>query len=192
MTLTEIYQLHLKSQTGVRVQQARGNEVTFPRVSAVCLTVLFSFSVLAKDGPSGFSGKWELDTSQSTATSDIPDGLQQQIKQKGSQLVIQSKWKEPQNGVAPLVLLGVMTTELKMKTDGTQDNTQIGPFMATSSTSQDGDAMVTKWQTNANGEAVTSQWRRSLSPDGKTMTLEIQETNASGKNGNAKLVFKRK
>jgi len=166
--------------------------VTFRRVSAICAAVVFSFSVLAKDGGPGFSGKWEVDKSQSTATSDIPDGLQEQIKQKGSELLIQSKWKEPQNGIAPLVLLGVMTTELKLKTDGSQDNTQIGPFMATTSTSQDGDAMVTKWQTNANGEAVTGEWRRSLSPDGKTMTLDIQQTTASGKNGNAKLVFKRK
>ena len=56
-------------------------------------------------------------------------------------MLIQSKWKEPQNGISPLVLLGVMTTELKLKTDGSQDNTQIGPFMATTSTLR----MATRW-----------------------------------------------
>lgn len=166
--------------------------MTFRHLSAICAGFVFCLSLLAKDGPSGFAGKWDIDKSQSTATSDIPDGLQEQIKQKGSDMVIQSRWKEPQNGIAPLVLLGVMTTELKLMTDGSQNSTQIGPFMATTLTTHDGDAMVTKWQTNANGEAVTGQWRRSLSPDGKTMTLDIQQTTVSGKNGNAKLVFKRK
>jgi hypothetical protein len=97
---------------------------------------------------------------------------------------------ESQNGIAPLVLLGVMTTELKLKTDGDQVKKQIGPFMTTTSTTHDGDAFVTKWQVNANGEPINGQWRRTLSTDGETMTLDSQQTTGNGKNTNAKLVFK--
>ena len=157
--------------------------------------VLVGFFVLVCGGAlaanSGFDGKWELDKSQSTATSDIPDGLQQQIKTKGSEMTIQSRWKEPANGIAPLVLLGVITTELKLKTDGTQSTTQIGPFQAVTSTNIDGGSIRTNWQAQVNGQGVTGQWDRSLSPDGKTMTLDIQQTSAEGKNGTAKLVFRR-
>ena len=111
---------------------------------------LFCASLLGKDAEAGFSGTWDIDKSQSASSSAIPDGLQQQIKHKKSEMVIKSKWMEPQDGIAPLVLMGVMTTELKLKTDGRKANKQFGPFMTTMSTTQDGDAVVTKWQVNAN------------------------------------------
>jgi hypothetical protein len=106
-------------------------------------------------------------------------------------MVIKSKWIEPQDGVAPLVLLGVMTTELKLKTNGRQANKQIGPFMTTTSTTRDGDAVVTKWEVNANGEPISGEWRRTLSSDRNTMKLDIQQIMRTGKNSSAKLVFKR-
>ncbi len=142
---------------------------------------------------SGFEGKWVLDKGQSTATSDVPDGLQEQIKQKGSELLIQSRWHEPANGMTPLVLLGVMVTELRLNTDGTQMTSQIGPFAAATTTRQDGDnTLKTDWQATANGQPITGHWVRALSSDGKTMTLDIQQQSGDGKTGTAKLVFKRK
>jgi hypothetical protein len=151
---------------------------------------LIAAGTYAKDGGS-FEGKWVLDKGQSTATSGIPDGLEEQIKNKGSEMVIESKWKEPADGMAPMVLLGVMTTELKLKTDGSQTETRIGPFQGATTTKQDGSAMLTNWQTQANGQPVSGQWTRTLSPDGKTMTLDIKQT-SDGKDGTAKLVFRRK
>ena len=152
---------------------------------------LLCAGVLGKDVPSGFSGTWDIDKNQSTASSEIPDALEQQIKHKKSQMVIKSKWMEPQNGVAPLVLLGVMTTELKLDANGRQAKKQFGPFMTTLSTTQDADGVVTKWHVNANGLPLTSEWRRTLGPDGKTMTLDIKQT-GDGTDKTAKLVFKRR
>src|SRR5437763_2344046 len=106
------------------------------------IACLLCAGVPGKDAPSGFSGTWDLDKNQSTASSEIPDGLEQQIKHKKTEMVIKSKWMEPQDGIAPLVLLGVMTTELKLNTSGREANKQFGPFMTTMSTTQDGDAVV--------------------------------------------------
>lgn len=162
------------------------------RLTALCAALLFCVSLSGKDSESAFSGTWDIDKNQSTASSELPDALQQQIKHKKSEMVIKSKWIDRHDGVSPLVLLGVMTTELKLKTDGRQANMQFGPFMTTTSTTQDGDAVVTKWQVNANGEPISSEWRRTLSPDGRTMTLEIQQALGNGKNSTAKLVFRRR
>ena len=154
------------------------------------LAVGLCFAAGAKN--TGFDGKWELDKSQSTATSGIPDGLQQQIKHKGSGVLIQSRWRELSNSIAPMVLLGVMVSELSLKTDGTSSTTQMGPFAASETTKEDGNNMTTSWQTTVNGQAITGQWTRTLSEDGKSMTLNIQQTSSEGKPGSAKLVFKRK
>lgn len=142
---------------------------------------------------SGFDGKWELEKNQSTATAPLPEGLQEQIKQKGSELVIQSRWREPANGITPLVLLGVMVSELRLNTNGTQTTSQIGPFAAATTTRQDGDnSLKTDWQATINGQSVTGHWIRTLSSDGKNMTLDIQQQSSDGKTGTAKLVFRRK
>jgi hypothetical protein len=106
-------------------------------------------------------------------------------------MVIKSKWMEPNDGIAPLVLLGVMTMELKLKTNGSEIKKQFGPFMTTLSTTQDTDAVVTKWHVNANGVTLTSEWRRTLGPDGNTMMLDIKQT-GDGPDKTAKLVFKRR
>ena len=159
-------------------------------ISAAALLLCASLS--GRDPESGFSGTWDIDKSQSTASSELPDALEQQIKHKKSEMVIKSKWRDRPDGVSPLVLLGVMIPELKLKTDGRQAKRQFGPFMTTTSTTQDGGAVITKWQVNANGEPVSSEWRRTLSPDGRTMMLDIQQTLGNGKNSTAKLVFRRR
>ena len=141
----------------------------------------------------GFEGKWELEKGQSTATVPIPDGLQEQIKQKGSEVVIQSRWHEPANGVTPLLMLGVMVSELRLNTNGTQTTSQIGPFATATTTRQDGDSSLkTDWQATVNGQSVTGHWVRTLSSDGRNMTLDIQQQSSDGKTGTAKLVFRRK
>ena len=166
--------------------------MTLHRLSTLSAVLFLCASLSGKDAESGISGKWEMDKNQSTASSEIPAALEQQIKHNKSQMVIKSKWIDRQDGVSPLILLGVMTSELKLKTDGRELKKQFGPFMTATSTTQDGDAMVTKWQVNANGEPISSQWRRTLSPDGQTMTLDIRQAVGNGKNSTAKLVFRRR
>ena len=159
-------------------------------------TLLFAFAVLfggvlfSKD--TGFNGKWVLDRGASTATFDIPDNLTQEIKPKGSDLTIITTWKEPENGMAPLGLLGIMTTEFKCGTDGQENTNIIGPFKQVSKTTANGNQLVTEWTAgDQNGKTVTGHWTRTLSDDGNQMILEVQEQD-SGKSNNAHLVFRKK
>jgi hypothetical protein len=170
--------------------QSEGSKV-YHNLTGLSVAFLLCAALSGKDAPAGFSGTWDIDKNQSTASSEIPDGLEQQIKHKKSEMVIKSKWMEPNDGIAPLVLLGVMTTELKLNTNGRQAKKQFGPFMTMMSTTRDGDDVVTKWQVNANGVPLSTEWRRTLGRDGQTMTLDIQQT-GDGKNKTAKLVFRRR
>lgn len=157
----------------------------------LCAFAVLSGAVLfSKD--SGYKGKWVLDRGASTATFDIPDNLTQEIKPKGSDLTIVTTWKEPENGMAPLGLLGIMTTEAKFGLDGQECTNIIGPFKQVSKTTQSGNQLVTDWTAaDQNGKTVSGHWTRTLSDDGNQMALEVQEEE-SGKSNNARLVFRRK
>lgn len=156
----------------------------------VTVTVLAAGLLAAKDD--GFGGKWVIDKNASTATATIPDNLTQQIRKKGSELQIESYWREPKGGLAPLALLGIMTTKLSLGLDGKETTNYIGPFKHFSTTTQNGNTLVTGWQAVVNDQNVKGQWTRTLSEDGKMMTLDIQESTDDGKNNSGKLIFKKK
>ncbi len=139
----------------------------------------------------GFNGKWMIDKSASTADFEIPDNLMQQIKTKGSDMSIQNTWKEPKNGIAPLPLLGIMTTNFTLNLDGKDQINEIGPFKQASKTTRSGNTLVTDYTALVNDENVTGHWVRSLSEDGKQMTLELTQTSGA-KNSKGKLVFRKK
>lgn len=157
-------------------------------LTRICLiAVLAAGLVLAKDA---FEGKWVIDKGASTATCDLPESLWQKIKKKGDGYNVETSWREPRNGVAPLVLLGILVTELKL---GADVSNLIGPFLQQSKTTVNGNQMVTEWNAVVNKQPVKGQWTRTLADDGKSMTLDIQEsTPEDGKSGAAHLVFKRK
>src|SRR5271154_6828779 len=96
------------------------------------VSVLAVNAISAKDTKTeGFSGRWVLDKS-SQRPGDAPNNLEQTIKQDNSGLTIESTFKEPDNGVIPLLYLGVMAEKVRLSTDGQeQANQQIGPFTAT-------------------------------------------------------------
>jgi hypothetical protein len=125
----------------------------------------------------GFEGKWVLDGS-SPRPANGPENLVQQIKIKGSDIEIESGWREPAGGVAPLTLLGIMTSKLKLTSDGQQANNQIGPFQQASRTTVNGNKMITDWTAQMEKSRVEGQWIRTLSDDGRRMTLHIK--NSSG------------
>ena len=160
----------------------------FRRLGAVGLFI--AMLAFAKD--EGFEGKWVIDKGASTATCDIPDALTQRIKKKGDGYEIETVWKEPRSGIAPLVLLGVMTTNLKLGAPGKETVNQVGPFMQNTRTTHNGNQLITEWTAHVEGKPVNGKWTRTLAPDGRTMTLEIQESSPGGNSGNAKLVFNRK
>lgn len=154
------------------------------------VAALFAVSVPAKDN--GFEGRWVIDKSASTANFEIPDDLTQRIKVKGSDVSFQTTWREPKNGIAPLPLLGIMISDLKLAADGAEQRNQVGPFVQLTKTTIDGSQMVTEYTAaSEEGKSVAGKWTRSLSQDGKEMILEITQ-NGSGQNAEGRLTFKRK
>ena len=145
----------------------------------------------AKDNPNTFSGKWVLDK-HSPRPGDAPNALQTKIKQDNSGLTIESQFNEPDNGVVTLLYLGVMTNKLHLSTDGQEQQSQIGPFMAAFKTTADGNKLVTDWKAQINGDPVEGHWVHTLSDDGKHMTLQITESSTHGQHGEVTLNFVRK
>ena len=145
----------------------------------------------AKDNPDSYSGKWVLDK-HSPRPGDAPNDLEMKIKQDNSGLTVESTFKERDNGVVPLLYLGVMTNKLHLNTDGQEQQSQIGPFMAGFKTTADGHKLMTDWKAQINGDPVEGHWVHTLSEDGKHMTLEITETSTHGQHAEATLNFVRK
>ena len=145
----------------------------------------------AKDNPDSYNGKWVLDK-HSTLPGDAPNDLQTKIKQDNSGLTIESSFKEPANGVVPLLYLGIMTDKLHLSTDGQEQQTQIGPFMAVFKSMVDGNKLLTDWKAQINGDPVEGHWVHTLSEDGKHMTVDIKESSTHGQHAEATLNFVRK
>ena len=162
----------------------------------VALSVLFlMFSAFGVDVVSakdeGFSGKWVLDKG-SQRPGDAPNNLEQRIKQDHSGVTIESSFKEPANGVVPLLYLGVMTTRLHLSTNGETQQNQIGPFQMGSKTTINGNQMETEWTAMAKNDQVQGHWTHTLSDDGRHLTLEIKESSTQGQQAEATLHFVRK
>ena len=153
--------------------------------------VILSTLASAKDNPDSFNGKWVLDK-HAPRPGDAPNALETKIKQDGTGVTIQSTFKEPDNGVVPLLYLGVMTNNLHLNTDGQEQHTQIGPFMAVFRTTLEGNKMTTDWNAQIKGDPVEGHWVHTLSDDGKHLTVEIKESSTQGQQAQATLTFVRK
>jgi hypothetical protein len=163
----------------------------------VFLTTLITLAVAAAasvGGPNSFDGRWMLDKKAgNSSTAPMLDDLRQNIKASGSNISIDSTFKEPPNGVAPLLYLGIMVTNVQLNSSGSETINQIGPFMQTSKTTIDGNKMDTEWVAkHTSGEVVKGHWTRTLSDDGKHMKLEIKESSTKGQSGTATLNFVKK
>jgi len=145
----------------------------------------------AKDNADSFNGKWVLDK-HSPRPGDAPNNLETKIKQDNAGVTIESTFKEPENGVVPLLYLGVMTNALHLATGGQEQQEQIGPFMATFKSTMDGNKLTTEWAALIKGDQVQGHWVHTLSDDRKHMTLEIQESSTHGQHAEATLQFVRK
>ena len=161
-------------------------------ITLVFLTIFVaSLATSAKDKEEGFSGKWVLDK-HSPRPGDAPNDLQTKIKQDGAGITIESTFKEPENGVVPLLYLGVMTNNLHLTTDGQEQQSQIGPFMTAFKTTMDGNKLVTDWKAEIKGDPVEGHWVHTLAEDGKHMVLEIRQSSTHGQHAEATLYFVRK
>ena len=153
----------------------------------VCLFVPALIAVGADR--SGFEGKWVIDGG-STGDEAVPVRLVQSIRQHGAGYDIQSTFAEPADGVVPLLYVGILATNLTLSSDGTEQQNQIGPFQQASKTTVDGTTMTTEWRAVIKGDDVTGKWVRTLDPDGKHMTLAVQEA-SKGEDHQATLKFRR-
>jgi hypothetical protein len=139
----------------------------------------------------GFEGKWVLDKNKTHATG-APEDLQLEMKQNGPNLTIKSKYREPKSAVYPLLWVGIMTYELDLTTDGTEKVNQIGPFAHNSRTRIEGNKMITEFVASDGPGKVDGQWIRTLSPDGKEMSLQVLASASDGRKLDQTLVFRRK
>jgi hypothetical protein len=156
---------------------------------SVLTLAVSSSGLLAED--TGFGGKWVLDKKKTQAVG-APEDLQIEMKQDGANLKVKSKYREPKSSVYPLLWVGIMTYELDLTTDGTEKVTQIGPFAHNSKTTIDGNKMTTEFVASNDTGKVEGQWIRTLSPDGKEMTLQVLSNASDGRKLDQTLVFRRK
>jgi hypothetical protein len=157
-------------------------------------TIAFVFlsAAGAKENADSFSGKWVLDK-KSPRPGDAPNNMETKIKQDGSGLTIESTFNEPNNGVVPLLYLGVMAEKVRLNTDGQEQvDQQIGPFTAKFKSSMDGKKLMTDWTAQIKDDQVQGHWIHTLSEDGKHMTLEIQESSTHTQHAETTLYFVRK
>ena len=162
------------------------------RLAIVLCAVFLATSILqvqAKD--EGFSGKWVLDK-KSQLPGNAPNNLETRIKQDGSGITIESTFREPENGIVPLLYLGIMTTKLHLGTSGMEEQNTVGPFQMASKTTINGNQMDTDWTAMVKGDQVQGHWTHKLSDDGRRMTLEIKESSTQGQNASATLYFVKK
>lgn len=160
------------------------------KTSTAFLTAALMAGSLFASSPKGFNGKWVLDK-DGGGGDDAPQNLVENIKLKGNDLMIDAQFAEPSNGIVPLLYLGVLTNKLMLSADGSERQNQIGPFQMAAKTTMDGNTLKTEWTAMVEGKQVNGNWVRTLSDDGKHMTMQIHET-TEGQDRQATLQFKRK
>jgi hypothetical protein len=88
--------------------------------------------------------------------------------------------------------VGIMTYELPLSIDGSEKTNQVGPYTHVSKSSVDGNRLITDWKATMENGAVEGQWIRTVSPDGKEMTLQIISKASDGRNMDQTLVMRRR
>jgi hypothetical protein len=140
---------------------------------------------------SPFEGKWVLDKKSDSAKT-APGALQQEIKIDGNTVLIKSRYDQPKNGIYPLMWVGIMAEELKLNGDGSETRNHLGPFEHVSKTTIAPPTMRSEWIAGLENGNVTGEWIRTLSPDGKEMTLQIKGKASDGRTIDQTITFKRK
>lgn len=141
----------------------------------------------------GFDGKWVVDREASQAMPLPPEGLTQVIHVHNDNVQVSSSWKEAADGMSPLLYLGLMVSDLRLATDGSPSKATFGPFTQAARTTVEANRMTTEWSANsADSGTAQGKWIRTVSPDGKRMTLEINLTASDGQTRTGTLVFRRK
>ncbi len=189
---------------------------TFALVVAALAAGMFSLTAVGTakavstlEPQTDFSGRWELDKSQSDLPSPFPDNVVEIIDQHTSEFGWSWKFKmtsssndwNPNKPIA-VSLFALMVPDFSTTTDNKVTVQQFGPGQVRSKTHWEGNNLVTDWTLERNSEfqgkqhltiAVTGRWVRSLSPDGNTQTIQIAAHDpVRNLDGVAKAVFVRR
>ena len=166
-----------------------------PVASCLCmLAITLGANAAAKtDTPAqNFQGKWQLDKKKTAESVAAPGNLMQEIKPKDGKLLIKSQYDQPKNGMYPLVWLGIMVEQFTLNPDGSETVNDIGPFRHVSKTTLEGNKMTTTWNATIENGTIDGQWIRTLSSDGKEMTMQVVSKASDGRNFDSTVVFHRK
>ncbi|HYZ85127.1 MAG TPA: hypothetical protein VE621_12020 [Bryobacteraceae bacterium] len=143
-------------------------------------------------GRNPMEGKWVLDKGKSPSGKFAPGHFVQEIKTNGNEVTIESKYDEPKSGIYPLFWVGLMTNKLTLKTDGSEVLNQVGPYALVSKTTLEGNRMATQWTAKNDPGQVDGEWIRTLSDDGREMTMELKGKSSDGRTMDGKFVFVRR
>src|SRR5947207_3516133 len=125
-----------------------------------------------QSAPPDFSGEWQI---VSAVGATAPDGFVMRANQSSTALRVTAHWTKPQNGEYGLTLVGLITPALSLSINGREDLNQAGPFVIHSKTRWSGARLITTWNTSEFlGVGFAGQWIRSVSADGRELTLEIR------------------
>lgn len=164
-----------------------------PFTLVLCATFLGASLLPAEAlGGNGLEGKWVMDAKKSPSANVAPAHLIQEIKINGDQVTVESRYDEPKNGIYPIFWVGLMTQKLQLSTDGSEVFNQVGPYAHKSKTTLEGNKMVTDWVAVNEPGQVQGQWIRTLSEDGKEMTMNLKGKSSDGRSIDATIVFVRK
>ena len=136
------------------------------------------------------TGVWELVSASGTTT---PPGFVMRATQSDGSLRVASEWTPPEDGKYGLTLIGVTVPQAAFSFNGSEDVNQAGPFVVHSNTRWEGPRLVTAWNTSEfRGTSFKGTWTRSLSEDGRTLTLQISADSSEGKHSEAVLKFSKR
>lgn len=137
-----------------------------------------------------FRGEWVVFSADGTTP---PANFVSSFEPQGERLVVRSAWQDPRDGRIGLTLVGVATPELILDASGAEAVAQIGPFVFRHRSEWRGDALETRWSTSDYmGSSYRGTWKRSVSPDGAMMTLDIEARANVGGTNHGQLMFRRK
>lgn len=168
---------------------------------AVCtcmLAITLGSTAVAKtpksDTPAqNFLGKWQLDKKKTSESAAAPGSLIQEIKPTSDgKLLVKSQYDQPKNGMYPLIWLGIMVEQFTLSADGSETVNDIGPFRHVGKTTVEGNKMTTTWNATIENGTIDGQWVRTLSPDGKEMTMQVTSKASDGRTFDSTIVFHRK
>lgn len=126
-----------------------------------------------------FSGAWTMNRQKSKFVGDGPDNITLKLDHKDGTLA-ETFTLSGGNGER--------TIETTYTTDGKESELQIGGDTAKATVKWEGEALVIAWKA---GEGRFFRRKLTLSPDGKTLTINVRQDRPDGNQGEDLVVFEK-